>query len=273
MAGFPALARRSAGAAAALAVVLACLLPDWPRALPTIVLCSLVAFGAGLEISRLSHPAARRLRRISTAASTAVAAAGFAVFPGYGAFFLLLPGVAAALQMILEGEPAGSLRSVAGSAWMSMLWALGLGSIARLRAASPEPWLVLVPLACCWVGDSAAYFAGCAFGRHKLCPGISPAKSYEGLAAGLAGSTGIAVALGAAGGLGLSLAVTALAGFACGLAGVFGDLLESAFKRDAGVKDSGSFLPGHGGVLDRTDSLVTAVPSALLLFTLTGVIR
>lgn len=270
---FPALARRSAGAAAALVLVLAALLPEWPGAVPTIVLCALAAAGAGSEIAGLASPSAGKASRTALAAATAASAACFAMLPRFGGFALALPGLALAVPMVSRGRPGGSISGVAGAGWMSLLWALGLGSIARLRICSDGPWLALLPLVSCWAGDTAAYFAGCAFGRHKLAPGISPGKTVEGLAAGLAGSTAAALSLGFPGGMPLGTAALAAAGFGCGLAGVFGDLLESAFKRDAGVKDSGAFLPGHGGVLDRTDSIATAAPLALLVSMAAGVLR
>ncbi len=269
---FPALARRSAGALAALAAVLLAILPDWPGSAPTIVLCALAAAGAGFEISRLASPSAGAAVRIAQAVSTAAAVVCFSILPRFGAFALPLPGLILAIPMMRSGSPGGSIPGVAGAGWMSMLWALGLGSIARLRAGSEGPWLALLPLVSCWAGDTAAYFAGCAFGRHRLAPGISPGKTVEGLAAGLAGSTAAAVSLGLAGGMPLGTATLAAAGLSCGLAGAFGDLLESAFKRDAGVKDSGAFLPGHGGILDRTDSIATAAPVALLFAMAAGAV-
>ncbi|HOA04902.1 MAG TPA: phosphatidate cytidylyltransferase [Candidatus Fermentibacter daniensis] len=272
MASFPALARRTGGAAVALAVVLAAIVPDWPHAVPTFVLAALAAFAAGMEIAGICHGSPGRLRRIPAGAATAVSAFGFAFFPDAAAWFLLLPGLVYSILAVLEGRPTGSIASVAGAGWMSMFWAAGLGSIARLRAASPEPWLALLPLVCCWAGDTAAYFAGCAFGKHKLSPTISPAKSVEGLWAGLAVSTGAALLVGSAGGLSAGPFVMAACGLVCGLAAVHGDLLESAFKRDAGVKDSGVFLPGHGGVLDRTDSIVAAAPAVLLMLMAAGIV-
>jgi phosphatidate cytidylyltransferase len=109
-----------------------------------------------------------------------------------------------------------------------------------------------------WAGDSAAYYGGRAFGAHKLAPAISPNKTVEGAVAGLVGS----VILGSVFAAWLSLrvpwqpVVIALAG----IAGQLGDLVESALKRSAGVKDSSTLLPGHGGILDRLDSLLFAAP-------------
>ena len=116
-----------------------------------------------------------------------------------------------------------------------------------------------------WVGDTAAYYAGKGFGRHKLAPRLSPAKSWEGAAASLLAS----VAFGAlylgwllpVVPMGQRLAISA----AGNIAGQIGDLSESAMKRGAGLKDSGTLLPGHGGWLDRVDSTLFAMPVIYLL--------
>jgi len=127
--------------------------------------------------------------------------------------------------------------------------------------------LVAWPIAVTWIGDTAAYFCGRRFGRHKLSPRISPNKTVEGAVAGFVGS----VATGAFFGwiifgewLGTGPGVTACAVGAALIAPAAqaGDLAESLFKREAGVKDSGSLFPGHGGVLDRFDSLFLALPVA-----------
>jgi phosphatidate cytidylyltransferase len=127
-----------------------------------------------------------------------------------------------------------------------------------LRARSPY-WL-LFALALNWVADSAAYYVGRKLGRHKLAPRVSPGKSWEGAVASLVASILFAaiyltrlipsVAIGPA----------ILLGAAGNIAGQIGDLAESALKRGAGVKDSGNMLPGHGGWLDRVDSVLFAMP-------------
>lgn len=119
---------------------------------------------------------------------------------------------------------------------------------------------LLWPVLVIWAADILAYFAGRAWGRHPLAPAVSPGKSWEGLVAGLA-----AAALAGAGFAhmaGLPLARTVWQSVVVALAGVVGDLFESAFKRAAGTKDSGTILPGHGGVWDRFDSLAFALPVA-----------
>ena len=150
-------------------------------------------------------------------------------------------------------------RSAAGLAGIIALYGLGLGLLARHRVYSTDFHLLLVPLLICWVGDSAAYFAGSLGGRHKLAPSVSPAKSWEGLAGQIVGSAAGAVVAGSIVS-GLALPGMLALGVAGGLLATLGDLLESSVKRGAGVKDSGSLLPGHGGVLDRFDSLVLVSP-------------
>jgi phosphatidate cytidylyltransferase len=132
-------------------------------------------------------------------------------------------------------------------------------ALAVLRAKSP--WLVLGVMALPWLSDSAAYFVGRRFGRHKLAPSISPGKTWEGVAGAF-----VAVLLyggvAAACGLGVWLVPAALM---LGMFGIVGDLFESWMKRLAGLKDSSHLLPGHGGVLDRIDALTSTLPLASLL--------
>ena len=137
---------------------------------------------------------------------------------------------------------------------------------------------VLLPLVCTWIGDSAAYFAGRAWGRAKLFPTASPGKTVVGGVAGLIGSAvaGAAVAAVALSGLPtlrVTVAMGALVGALLGLVTPIGDVAESVLKREAGVKDSGRLLPGHGGFLDRVDALLFAFPAAYAFFVLLGVIR
>lgn len=131
-------------------------------------------------------------------------------------------------------------------------------------------WIVLAVLAVIWAGDSAAYFGGRAWGRRRCAPAISPNKTWEGVFCGLAASAVMGALLwtvaiqlwgppllGGAFGLAFGLLV--------GAAGQVGDLVESAMKRELGIKDFGALLPGHGGVLDRFDSLLFAAPAAYAL--------
>ena len=174
-----------------------------------------------------------------------------------------------------------------GSKWLAAVlgWTILLPvwlALIELRDLGPL-WLLAV-MALVWVADIAAYFAGHAFGRRKLAPAISPGKTWEGAVGGLlavlayaglaiwawqaaSGDAGDANPLGG-GQMGpvhwMWLLLYALV---LGIMSIVGDLYESALKRGAGVKDSGTLLPGHGGILDRTDALLPVLPLAALIFT------
>jgi phosphatidate cytidylyltransferase len=133
-----------------------------------------------------------------------------------------------------------------------------IGTITVSRGAV---W-ILIAVLLTWATDSAAYFAGRAFGRRPLAPAISPRKTLEGGAAGLLASCLAAIVLGSL--VDSPIAVAALFGLAIGLVAIAGDLAESLLKRVCQVKDSGRLFPGHGGVLDRIDSLLFVVPIVAL---------
>lgn len=124
-----------------------------------------------------------------------------------------------------------------------------------------------------WANDSCAYLCGSLFGKHKMVPTISPKKSWEGFIAGLLASMLIWLALSfALPQLGIGWPLACALGFFCGITGFIGDLFESRMKRAVQIKDSGKFLPGHGGVLDRFDSLFLVSITAYILLKLAGVI-
>jgi phosphatidate cytidylyltransferase len=136
-------------------------------------------------------------------------------------------------------------------------------ALAQLQS---NPNLLLCLLAVVWIADTAAYFAGRAFGRHKLAPAISPGKTWEGVAGAFAAVTVYAAALHFAR-LPADEFYFVIGAFFCMTAfSIVGDLFESWMKRGAGVKDSGAILPGHGGMLDRIDGMVAALPLAALIF-------
>jgi phosphatidate cytidylyltransferase len=189
---------------------------------------------------------------------------------GYvGGLVLLLVPVEPALVMVLMGLVALVLglassdlkKSLprAGAVLLGVIYIFGVWRWAiPLRARSPY-WLMFA-LALNWIGDAAAYYVGKNLGRHKLAPRISPAKTWEGAAASLAGSVIFGffflTRLVPHVTVWESIAVAA----AGNVAGQIGDLAESALKRGAQLKDSGSTLPGHGGWLDRVDSTLFALP-------------
>lgn len=125
-----------------------------------------------------------------------------------------------------------------------------------------DPWLVVLTVGAVSLGDTAAFYAGSRFGKHKMAPVISPKKSWEGSVAGLFGSLAWAAAWSLYRLDRIDLPLLGLVVLVA-LAGQAGDLVESMIKRGAGVKDSGSVLPGHGGVLDRMDATLFAAPVML----------
>ena len=152
-----------------------------------------------------------------------------------------------------------------GAAYTGLL----LSGIVVVRGALPAPWggvLVLGIFLSVWANDSFAYLIGRKFGKHKLAPRTSPKKSWEGFLAGLVASMLFWWGLTFIPGVAMSVPQALVFGLVCGLMGVLGDLAESRIKRNSGFKDSGTIMPGHGGLLDRCDSLfLVAVTSAILL--------
>jgi phosphatidate cytidylyltransferase len=173
-------------------------------------------------------------------------------------FFLFVLGVAVLTVLtkrpLVEALPAAGISSSG-----LLLVAFPLTFAVRLHSVERDgPRLLLFALVIIWAGDTTAYFVGRAIGKHALSPHLSPNKTWEGAVASLGGSL-------LAGGVfahWLNVPFPHLLGMATAgnVAGQIGDLLESAYKRSAGVKDSGALLPGHGGMLDRIDALILAIP-------------
>jgi phosphatidate cytidylyltransferase len=138
---------------------------------------------------------------------------------------------------------------------------------AALAMLALSPQEVLLVLILVWIADTAAYFVGRAWGRRKLAPAISPGKTWEGAAGGLIGTLAYAI-IGGFWIQGIAWAPFLAAAALLAMVSIVGDLFESAAKRQAGVKDSGGLLPGHGGILDRIDSATAALPLAALLWPL-----
>ena len=176
--------------------------------------------------------------------------------------------LAAIAPMASRVPPASALAGAASTIFGIVSIALPATAMCLLRGRSPR--VVLMLLLIVWVCDSSAYYFGRMFGRRQLAPMVSPKKTWEGSIGGLVGAT----LFGAAAGTWWFLPELgpvrgALAGALASTAGQIGDLVESLWKRGAGVKDSGTFLPGHGGFYDRIDSLLFAAP-VLAAFVGTG---
>lgn len=164
-----------------------------------------------------------------------------------------------AVNRLLEGRTG---RLISGVIILVVAWA----AVASLHASPLHgPRFVIFLLALVWVADTAAYFAGRRWGSRRLAPAVSPGKTWEGVWGALfatalvAGAAGHWYGLAPAGVIGFILLCEVTVAFS-----IVGDLVESLFKRMAGLKDSGGLLPGHGGVLDRVDSLTAAAPVFLL---------
>jgi phosphatidate cytidylyltransferase len=172
-------------------------------------------------------------------------------------FWLITVAMLITIPNVLMGVNANVVTlSLLGAVIISSTWL----SLYLLRISCTDGnSLLMYLLLLIWIADSGAYFAGRAFGKHKLAPAISPGKSIEGVLGGLIAC--FIFSYFALEYIGYSSSVVFLAiSLTVAFVSVYGDLFESLMKRKAGVKDSGSILPGHGGVLDRLDSLIAAGP-------------
>jgi phosphatidate cytidylyltransferase len=171
-------------------------------------------------------------------------------------------GIAAA-ALYRAKEMATSVPSAAATLFAAAYLAALGGTIASLRILDPASdgaWRVTLLLAIVMTSDTFAYFAGSAFGRHKLAPRVSPGKTVEGLAGGLIGGILAALVVRRFGLPEIPVPAAVALGVVVSAFGVTGDLVESLIKRWSGVKDSGHLFPGHGGMLDRLDSLLFGAP-------------
>jgi phosphatidate cytidylyltransferase len=220
-------------------------------------------------LARLSTPA----RWAYTAAFTALlVAAPWWVFRREAIAALLIAALAwwlVALLAVLTYPRKLPLGPVAAAGFTALLpaWA----ALTHLHGAVRlGPQLAMTVLALVWAADTGAYFTGRSVGRHKLAPQVSPGKTWEGVAGGIV--TAAVVSAVAAALLGLPVGVLAAVGAFTALVSVLGDLTVSIGKRNVGLKDSGRLLPGHGGMLDRIDSLTAAAPIFVLGLLAAGVI-
>jgi len=234
---------------------------------------ALVSALAAWEYLGLTRSVGAKTPRIAVLVSTCVLFAAWWQWQDAEKFITIYGVLCIALLIYCTfASPVSSVLTDAASSIFCLFYTgLTLISVPVLHEQPNGPSLVLFLLFVVWTGDTAAYYAGRAFGRHKLAPSLSPGKTWEGSIASVVGSVAIAAIL-------VSIA-TALQrrdivvlsypdsvvywmvlAVIVNVAAQVGDLAESALKRSAGVKDSGSLLPGHGGVLDRIDALLIAAP-------------
>lgn len=220
-------------------------------------------------LARLTAP----LRAASAALLAAVALLGYA-WTGERSVVIPLLLVAAAfwavaLAAVLSFPRRLPLAAVGAAGVFVLLppWA----ALVHLHGATPKgPGLVMAVIAIVWAADVGAFFTGRAIGRHKLAPQVSPGKTWEGVAGGIALSalvSAVAAAL-----VDVPVGSFVAVGAVTALVSVLGDLTVSVAKRNIGVKDSGRLLPGHGGMLDRIDSLTAAAPIFVLGLLAAGLI-
>lgn len=170
---------------------------------------------------------------------------------------LLIPASYVFTKGNLDEALPSSAIAVMATLYVGMLG----GSLIRLRSDFPVgPKLIFFLLIVVWTGDAGAYYTGRAFGRHKLSPRISPKKTVEGLVGGIATSIIAAIVIHFTFFPEFPLLHAVIAGVILSACGVIGDLAESLWKRSADVKDSGTLIPGHGGFLDRFDSIYFTAP-------------
>lgn len=172
-------------------------------------------------------------------------------------------------------SPRTRIADIAVTAFGPIYTGFMLSSIVLLRDSLEGFSGALLPIGVCaslWVSDSFAYLVGSRFGKHKMVPKISPHKSWEGFFGGLLGSVIVWLVLLVTGLYRIDTVFAVITGLAVAILGVFGDLLESRIKRGVGVKDSGNLIPGHGGMLDRSDSLIFGCITAYLILKIGGII-
>lgn len=197
-----------------------------------------------------SYQVGRNLRLIQSSATPE--------FPLELVFFVFLLGCAA--TVFASRRPlVDALGDIGISSAGLVFIVLPLSAVVRIHGVGIlGPKLLLFTLVLVWVGDTTAYFVGRSFGRVPMAPQLSPKKTWEGAAANLLGAAIVAVVMFRW--LDIDAFQAVVVACLANVAGQAGDLLKSAYKRGAGVKDSGTLLPGHGGVLDRIDALILAAP-------------
>ena len=247
--------------------------------IPFLILIEILAFLGTVEMHRLAGQKGLHPHRIVGVAGAlaVVAAAYFLGEPGAAALLtgaLVITLTAGLARRTTDGILADGAVTLLGVLYLGWFGAhfclLRNAAFASGGLAPGGARLLLLVFATTWVCDTAAYAFGMAFGKHRLFPHASPKKSVEGTVAGLLGA--IVAAYAFRGWLAPSLthAQTLGIALAVGAIGQAGDFAESLIKRDAGIKDTSRWLPGHGGVLDRFDSLLVSVPVIYYIMKFTG---
>ena len=233
-------------------------------------LMAVIGVGSLWEFLRIArHSNVQPQKWYPIVVGTLVIASAFAVAAGYlpvKALAVIFPLMAVVPVIELYRKRETPLANVAVSRG-GLLYAIvpmALMCFIAFRGGEYNPYVILAYIFTVWVNDIFAYLTGVAIGRHKLFERISPKKSWEGFFGGLLFAIGFAVFAGWY--LGGNLIVWGGLGAVVVVSGVFGDLVESMYKRAAGIKDSGSIMPGHGGFKDRFDALLLSAPFVFCYF-------
>ena len=251
----------------------------WAPSWVFVLVLGAVVVGAGEELLRMARAAGLFCGRWAPLTALAAMLAAAALWGPTGA--ALAAGLAVLALPVLQirhpEAPRGALTGMAVGIFTVLYLGLTGASLAWLRTMPANDVdgikLLVLFLMTIWLGDSGAYYVGKNFGRHKMSPRISPKKTWEGLAGGVAATFAAAFLFNLLFPLPFSPAHVAAIAAILAVTAPVGDLVESLFKRDTGVKDSSSLIPGHGGLLDRTDSLLFSAPPVLGYLAVAGLLQ
>ncbi len=230
--------------------------------LPPFYFAGLVAVAAGIGQYEFYRMAKGRGIRPLAGLGIALGVLLVFIFPGMnGIVYTALSLFLVTLTRLFLPRPTEGAREDISTTFFGIFYvAMLFGFQMALRMGDyGRQWLMFMYLVI-WASDIGAYYIGTSLGKHKLYPKVSPKKSVEGLIGGMLAAAGVALLCRAWFLPAVGVLEAAILGLVLAVAGTLGDLVESLFKRDAGVKDSGNLIPGHGGMLDRMDSMLFAAP-------------
>lgn len=251
--GFSKLAVRITTAIVYAVTLLAAILFGRPLGLGIVLgICAMVAVSELYGFTRREHRLPNEVFGVLAAGAMPVAAGLWGQDGLIGALSLFVVASLVWHVVFSQVKTSDTAVTVFGAVYVGFL----LAHFVLLRELDSGTELALVTIISVWANDSFAYLVGSTMGKHKMAPRISPNKSWEGFVAGTLFTILVWIGLGFVAETNLSFAALTLTGIGVSVAAVTGDLAESRFKREAGVKDSGTLLPGHGGFLDRFDSLI-----------------
>jgi len=246
--------------------------PEWVF----VLLLDLAILLAAYELLRMAEisgiPIQRNLALL--ALISFLVAASFKSLPAMATVMLAWALLFPVAQIFRASAPDGSLRAAAVPLYVMLSLGAAGSSLGWLKSCAPESTtgtkMLLLFLITIWVGDSGAYYLGKNFGRHKMAPVLSPKKTWEGLIGGVFASFIGATVFHLLFPLPFGWVPVLIIAGILAIAAPLGDLVESVLKRDTGVKDSSNLIPGHGGLLDRTDSLFFSAPFVLAYLCFSG---